>query len=126
MEIVTAPIPAESPFIPIDAKIVVGAVAPASPDPIPLVLLPGFEYRMRGGDTRTPARSTGGSSGESPPSRVKATSTSHPGLAVAGASGGGSGGSPAEASGDQAAEGEVGADGGDEDGAGTDPGGGEE
>jgi hypothetical protein len=26
---------------------VVGAVAPASPDPIPIVLLPGFEYRMR-------------------------------------------------------------------------------
>ena len=24
----------------------VGAVAPASPDPIPIVLLPGFEYRM--------------------------------------------------------------------------------
>ena len=47
MEIVTAPIPAQSPFIPLDAKIVVGAVAPASPDPIPLVLLPGFEYRMR-------------------------------------------------------------------------------
>ena len=23
-----------------------GAVAPASPDPIPIVLLPGFEYRM--------------------------------------------------------------------------------
>ena len=36
-----------SPFIPADAKIVVGAVAPASPDPISLVLLPGFEYRMR-------------------------------------------------------------------------------
>ena len=32
---------------PLDAKIVVGAVAPASPDPIPIVLLPGFEYRMR-------------------------------------------------------------------------------
>jgi hypothetical protein len=32
---------------PADAKIVVGAVAPASPDPIPIVLLPGFEYRMR-------------------------------------------------------------------------------
>ena len=47
VEIVTAPIPAESPFIPIDAKIVVGAVAPASPDPIPIVLLPGFEYRLR-------------------------------------------------------------------------------
>ncbi len=47
VEIVTAPIPAQSPFIPIDAKIVVGAVAPASPDPIPLVLLPGFEYRLR-------------------------------------------------------------------------------
>ena len=25
----------------------VGAVASASPDPIPLVLLPGFEYRLR-------------------------------------------------------------------------------
>ncbi len=46
VEIVTAPIPAQSPFIPPDAKIVVGAVAPASPDPIPIVLLPGFEYRM--------------------------------------------------------------------------------
>lgn len=39
--------PAQSPFIPADGKIVVGAVAPASPDPIPIVLLPGFEYRMR-------------------------------------------------------------------------------
>jgi hypothetical protein len=47
VEIVTASIPAQSPFIPGDAKIVVGAVAPASPDPIPLVLLPGFEYRLR-------------------------------------------------------------------------------
>jgi len=46
VEILTAPIPAQSPFIPPDAKIVVGAVAPASPDPIPIVLLPGFEYRM--------------------------------------------------------------------------------
>ena len=41
------PVPAQSPFIPADTKIVVGAVAPASPDPIPIVLLPGFEYRMR-------------------------------------------------------------------------------
>jgi hypothetical protein len=47
VELVTGPIPAQSPFIPVDAKIVIGAVAPASPDPIPLVLLPGFEYRMR-------------------------------------------------------------------------------
>jgi len=47
VEIITAPVPATSPFIPADAKIVVGAVAPASPDPIPIVLLPGFEYRMR-------------------------------------------------------------------------------
>ena len=46
VEIVTAPIPGQSPFIPPDSKIVVGTVAPASPDPIPLVLLPGFEYRM--------------------------------------------------------------------------------
>lgn len=47
VEIITEPIPAVSPFIPADAKIVVGAVAPASPEPIPIVLLPGFEYRMR-------------------------------------------------------------------------------
>ena len=47
VEIITAPVPAQSPFIPTDAKIVVGAVAPASPDPIPVVLLPGFEYRIR-------------------------------------------------------------------------------
>jgi hypothetical protein len=37
----------QSPFIPVDPKIVVGAVALVSPDPIPVVLLPGFEYRMR-------------------------------------------------------------------------------
>jgi len=47
VELTTAPIPAQSPFIPAGAKIVTGAVAPASPDPIPIVLLPGFEYRMR-------------------------------------------------------------------------------
>ena len=47
VEIKTEAIPAQSPFIPADAKIVVGAVAPASPEPIPIVLLPGFEYRMR-------------------------------------------------------------------------------
>ena len=47
VEIVTAPTAAQSAFIPVDSKIVMGAVAPASPDPIPIVLLPGFEYRMR-------------------------------------------------------------------------------
>jgi hypothetical protein len=47
VEVLTGPVSAQSPFIPVDAKIVVGAVAPASPDPIPIVLLPGFEYRMR-------------------------------------------------------------------------------
>jgi hypothetical protein len=47
VEIHTAPVPAQSPFIPADAKIVTGVVAPASPDPIPIVLLPGFEYRLR-------------------------------------------------------------------------------
>ena len=47
VEIITGPVPAQSPFIPLDAKVVVGAVAPASPDPILIVLLPGFEYRMR-------------------------------------------------------------------------------
>jgi hypothetical protein len=43
----TAPIRAQSPFIPDDAKIVAGVIAPASPEPIPIVLRPGFEYRMR-------------------------------------------------------------------------------
>jgi hypothetical protein len=47
VEIVTAPTTTQSPFIPGDAKIIVGVVAPASLDPIPIVLLPGFEYRMR-------------------------------------------------------------------------------
>jgi hypothetical protein len=47
VEIITGRVPAQSPFIPSDRKIVVGAVAPASPDPIPIVLRPGFEYRMR-------------------------------------------------------------------------------
>ena len=47
IEVQTEPIPSRSPFIPVDAKIVVGAVAPASPDPTPIVLLPDFEYRMR-------------------------------------------------------------------------------
>jgi hypothetical protein len=47
VEILTGPIPAQSPFIPADAKVVVGAVAPASADPIPIVLTPGSEYRMR-------------------------------------------------------------------------------
>ena len=42
-----APIPAQSPFIPLEAKIVAGVVAPASPDPIPIALLPGFEYWLR-------------------------------------------------------------------------------
>ena len=47
VEILTEPIPAQSPFIPAEAKIVVGAIGPATPEPIPIVLLPGFEYRMR-------------------------------------------------------------------------------
>jgi hypothetical protein len=47
VEIITEPVPAQSPFIPADAKIVVGAAAPASAEPSPIVVLPGFEYRMR-------------------------------------------------------------------------------
>jgi len=47
VEIATAPTPGQSPFIPTDARIVVGAVAPTSSDPIPIVLLPGFGYRLR-------------------------------------------------------------------------------
>jgi hypothetical protein len=47
VEIFTALVSAQSPFIPSEAKIVVGVIAPACPDPTPIVLLPGFEYRMR-------------------------------------------------------------------------------
>ena len=74
MEIVTAPIPAQSPFIPTDAKIVVGAVAPASPDPIPIVLYRASSTGCSSGGTRLPMKSTGGSSGENPPSTAKARS----------------------------------------------------
>jgi len=57
MEIIAGPVTAQSPFIPLDAKILVGAIGPASPDPIPIVLPPGFEYRMlewRHPDARDP------------------------------------------------------------------------
>jgi len=46
VEVITEPIRARSPFIPLDAKMVVGVVGPSVPDPMPIVLLPGFEYRM--------------------------------------------------------------------------------
>ncbi len=46
VEVITEPVPARSPFIPVDAKMVVGVVGPSVPDPMPIVLLPGFEYRM--------------------------------------------------------------------------------
>ena len=46
VEVITEPIPARSPFIPLDAKVVVGVVSPSVPDAKPIVLLPGFEYRM--------------------------------------------------------------------------------
>ena len=76
VEVVTAPIPAQSPFIPVDAKIVVGAVAPASPEPIPLVLLPGFEYRMREMAAPEPrTRSTGYLSAGSRTTRATTTNT---------------------------------------------------
>ena len=47
VEILTGPVPSPSPFISGDTKVVLGAVAPASAQPIPIVLAPGFEYRMR-------------------------------------------------------------------------------
>ena len=46
VEVITEPVPARSPFIPLDAKMVVGVVGPSVPDAMPIVLLPGFEYRM--------------------------------------------------------------------------------
>src|SRR5215471_15981878 len=66
VEIITAPVPAQSPFIPADAKIVVGAVAPASPDPIPIVLLPVSSTGCASGGTPAPTRSTGDWSGDCP------------------------------------------------------------
>src|SRR6516165_11366885 len=51
VEIITEPVPAQSPFIPGDAKIVVGAVAPASPDPDPDCAAP----RLRVPDARMAA-----------------------------------------------------------------------
>ena len=66
VEIVTAPIPAQSPFIPIEAKIVVGAVGPTSPDPIPILLLLGWGPECVSGGIRTLTRFTGGSSGGRP------------------------------------------------------------
>ena len=47
VEVLTGPVPSQSPFISGDTKVVLGAVAPASAEPIPIVLAPGFEYRMR-------------------------------------------------------------------------------
>jgi hypothetical protein len=47
VEILTESIPAHSPFVPADAKIVVGVAAPASSEPVQIVLFPGFEYRVR-------------------------------------------------------------------------------
>ena len=75
VEIVTGPVPAQSPFIPADAKIVVGAVAPASPDPIPLVLLPGFGYRIRGWRHPTTHEVHWLLERKSPPSRATSTSS---------------------------------------------------
>ncbi len=75
VEIITAPVPAQSPFIPTDAKIVVGAVAPASPDPIPIVLLPGSSTGSASGGIPAPTQSTGASNGEDPPSTVTTTSS---------------------------------------------------
>ncbi len=47
VEIITAPVPAQSPFIPADSKDRGRRGRPGLPHPIPIVLLPGFEYRMR-------------------------------------------------------------------------------
>ncbi|MFL6078572.1 MAG: hypothetical protein ACJ714_01455 [Ornithinibacter sp.] len=44
IEVLTAPVPARSPFIPVDAKIVLGTLGATTSDPI--VLLPSFEYRI--------------------------------------------------------------------------------
>ena len=52
LESVTAPVPARSRSSPSTQRSSSGAVAPATPDPIPIVLLPGFEYRQR--DRRHP------------------------------------------------------------------------
>ena len=47
VELVVEPLSQPSAFVPADAKIVLGVVAPGASEAIPVVLLPGFEYRMR-------------------------------------------------------------------------------
>jgi hypothetical protein len=47
VEIVTEPLDPHSPFLPAESEIAIRAAAPASHDPIPIVLTPGCEYRMR-------------------------------------------------------------------------------
>jgi hypothetical protein len=83
VEIITAPVPAQSPFIPTDAKIVVGAAAPASPDPIPIVLLPGSNTGCANGGTPTPTRSTGDSNADAPRNTATTTNSRSGELAVA-------------------------------------------
>jgi len=60
VEILTAPIPAQSPFIPADAKIVVGAVAPASPIRSRSCCYRASSTGCANGGTRPRTRSTGG------------------------------------------------------------------
>jgi hypothetical protein len=62
VEVITEPVPARSPFIPLDAKMAVGVVGPSVPDAKPIVLLPGFEYRMSEG--RLPSTATTSSPAE--------------------------------------------------------------
>ena len=73
VEIITAPVPAQSPFIPTDAKIVVGAVAPASPDPSRSSCSPASNTGCANGGTPRPTRSTGDSNADGP--RTTATTT---------------------------------------------------
>lgn len=47
-ELATEPVPERrSPHIPEDAVIVVGVWHPGAPAPTPVVLLPGYDYRLR-------------------------------------------------------------------------------
>jgi hypothetical protein len=75
VEIITAPVPATSPFIPVDAKIVVGAVAPASQTRSRSCSSPASNTECANGATPTPMRFTGGSNAEDPP--IAATPTNN-------------------------------------------------
>src|SRR5262249_7224115 len=78
VEIVTAPIPAQSPFIPIDSKIVVGPWPRRPRTRSRSCCCPASSTGYESGVTRRPTRSTGCSSEGGPPSPATTTERGSP------------------------------------------------